>query len=199
MTVFKLWLQVELQTQSKVCWLQLGKADYWSQPFPSLVAITGVATVSYLAAILRLKKSEHNEKRDEKWQMHTIYRFHMHNQILDSGHTTNFQTPNSYFFQPVHGGWHITTVKNEPPTESGCDTSTFGHFLFNSLLSTALMIIGRATNHLLWCWSNSILPMKQIIQVHCLKPLFTTVWNFLHCIPPLVEEQPSGQRARVQS
>jgi hypothetical protein len=23
---------------------------------------------------------------------------------------TNFQTPNSYFLQPLHGGWHITTV-----------------------------------------------------------------------------------------
>ena len=29
------------------------------------------------------RKSEHNEKRDEKWQMHTIYRFHVCNQTLN--------------------------------------------------------------------------------------------------------------------
>jgi len=71
------------------------------------------------------RKSEHNEKRDEKWQMHTIYRFHMRNQTLDTWQI--FKLLTLIFFNLSTAAGTLQLQTNEPPPESGCDTSTFSH------------------------------------------------------------------------
>ena len=43
-----------------------------------------------------------------------ISRFLMTNTIIDP--ITFFKEPNSYFFEPLHDGWHFTNVNNQPPS-----------------------------------------------------------------------------------
>jgi len=133
------------------------------------------------------RKFKHNEKTDEKWQMHTIYRFQVRDQTLNTQQIFKFLTLIFSNLSTVAGTLWLWT--NEPPMESSHNTSAFGHSPFNSLLSTALMISRRATNHPLWCWSNSLYTAYETNNPsHCLEPLLKTVWDFSHCIPLLLSQ-----------
>ena len=49
-----------------------------------------------------------------------------------------FQTPNSYFLQPLHSSWHFTTVNNSATRRC---TSTFRQYTFNLLSMPTLAVL----------------------------------------------------------